>query len=1060
VPAGSLHRELWLPPPTEKPLRISPFCWPSPEPFWLELHRDPAGHVRYLVGTGELTDLESLVSCLENARSRLAGGPAAECPPATYLPRTILARATPLKKHHHWPIQNPYGTDPAGYLLRTLSVRTLRGHDVLIQLLFQRVPNWELTFLSPRYDRVAAACHRNLRAAMDDRQAETPYRAEIRIRISGPQPASALHAIGPWLEQWTVTGGTPWRTWQVVPTKLKAQFLEAMQYHDIDRFGCKKANRDISATELTHLLPFPWVERHAECIYAGAPRGRPTPELVLDPVPLNVVPGSADEASPGPRLLAGVSGSRHVGLPPSWNHMAILGRTQSGKSTLALNLALQILRKQPGSSVVVIEPTGTLVDGIVSRLSHETASETVEIDPAHGTFQQGDATMVSVPLSLLRPQEGADGDASFRNRWSEALAGDLLAAIRSAWGEESIGGRAELVLRALVQGLALTPGSNLVDAYQILSSKQALQRFVKSAPPGPLRDFLEHHLPRLDYNFTMSSLDKVGKIATNSLLRIALCQRNHAVSFDRLLGHRLLLLNLSKAALGADGANFLGAVYLTQLWAAIQRSGRPDRPVYLVLDEVHNYAVPALADMLSEGAKFGLHAVAITQYLHRVPPRVRAALLGNVDVWLLFSLGTDDMEDAWKIVNGEGHGWTPQDLVDGLRSHEVAMAASGGLVKLETRPGPVPDPQAKDLKDDVAASSRRYAQPEDSEASPWLVDQDDAEAVLNGLAHRSRTLDELGGITSLRPDKLAAVLRRSEEAGDVERDPEDGRLRLTPRGSVHLSALLARRNEGEDHVETLVDLCMFLDSRGIAVTIPEQVAGVLMPDAQFRCGDAVYNVEVECSTVAKATEQVVRNVRKAREAGNRVLIALPDASSVSKLQAVLDNAFPGNRLWPDGVGLVRRGEDGTFHPHRVPGTEVWPFLEDGFDRVDPDEPGELQKVPDTTVVETDPLPRLLRGIIQEFLKAGKTEATSGEFIAALPTSEQARRTDEQVGVALSSLGLRHHRIRVNGTRPRVYELSTPWTSGGPATGTSGPIGPDADRRGPGRWSGDSPSSSN
>ena len=470
-----------------------------------------------------------------------------------------------------------------------------------------------------------------------------------------------------------------------------------------------------------------------------------------------------------PRLVVGLARAQRVGLPREWNHAAVIGRTQSGKSTLALSLALQILRKQPESSVIVIEPTGTLVDGIVSRLPREIASETVEVDPAHATFQREDKTMVSVPLSLLLPPERASEAVVVRDRWSEALAGDLLAAIRSAWGEESIGGRAEFVLRALVQGLALTPGSNLVDAYHILTSKAALQRFVKMAPPGPLRDFLEHHLPRLDYNFTMSSLDKVGKIATNPLLRIALCQRSRSVSWDRLLGHRLLLLNLSKAALGADGANFLGAIYLTQLWAAIQRSGRADRPVYLVLDEVHNYAIPTLADMLSEGAKFGLHVVAITQYLHRVPPKdTRAALLGNVDVWLLFSLGTEDMDDAWKIVNGESHGWLPQDLVDGLRPHEVAMSVSGTLLKLGTRPSPPADPNANELKALVTASSRRYAQPEDSEASPWLVDQDDAEAALNGLAHRSRMLEELGGISGLRADKLAAVLRRAEEAGDVE----------------------------------------------------------------------------------------------------------------------------------------------------------------------------------------------------------------------------------------------------------------------------------------------------
>ena len=344
--------------------------------------------------------------------------------------------------------------------------------------------------------------------------------------------------------------------------------------------------------------------------------------------------------------------------------------------------------KQPEATVVVIEPTGRLVEGIVSRLPLEVATDTIEIDPAHATFSQDDTTMVSVPLSLIQPPERNEGDASGQQRWSEVLAGDLLVAIRNAWGEESIGGRAELVLRALVQGLSLTSGSNLVDAYQILSSKEALRRFVKSAPPGPLCDFLESHLPRLNYDFTMSSLDKVGKIATNPLLRIALCQRSHPVSFDRLLGHRLLLLNLSKAALGAEGANFLGAIYLTQLWASLQRTGRPDRPVYLILDEVHNYAVPTLADMFSEGAKFGLHVVAITQYLHRVPPRMRAALTGNVDAWLLFSLGTEDMDDAWKIVNGAGHGWHPQDLVDGLRPHEAAMAILGDLLKIGTMPSP------------------------------------------------------------------------------------------------------------------------------------------------------------------------------------------------------------------------------------------------------------------------------------------------------------------------------------------------------------------------------------
>ena len=1007
--------------------------------------------MRYALGSADALALEGMLAYLESSRRRLAGGAPVDCLADSLIPEGLYARAVPVLKHHHLPLGVQPRHDRADLLLRVLSSPTVREHDVTLQLLFRSMGGWESTFFTPLFDSVAARESHVLRGAMRARRDQSAYHVEVRAHIVGPEPDEAILALSTWLSGWTTPGGTAWRRWKVVPPKKEPAFHQAMLDHCMHCFRSKPGRRDVSATELSHLLTIPWSTHHPECDYSGAPRGKPGPELVVR------VPACA-RSPVEPRLAVGLCGSHQVALPRTWNHAVLLGRTQSGKSTLALNLALQVLRRQPESSVVVIEPTGTLVEGIIGRLPATVASDAIEIDPAHSTFEQSEARMVSVPLGLLQ----APKEAATPERWAEALSGSLLGAIRSAWGEESIGGRAELVLRALVQGLARTPGSNLVDAYQILTDKKALHRFVKTAPPGPLRDFLEHHLPRLDYNFTMSTLDKVGKIATNPLLRVALCQRSHAVSFDQLLKHRLLLLNLSKAALGADGANFLGAIYLTQLWAAIQRTGRPEKPVYLFLDEVHNYAIPTLADMLSEGAKYGLHVVAVTQYLHRVPPRIQAALLGNVDVWLLFQLGVEDMDDAWKIVHGETHGWTPQDLVDGLRPHEVAMATSGSLLKLETRPWPEPrQGEAEARRAAVLASSRRYAQLEDSEASPWLVDQDDVEAPLKTVAYRSRSLAEMGGLTGLRPDKLAASLKRLEDEGDLERDPEDpGRLRLTARGEAHLSVLEGRRNEGEDHVETLVDLCMFLGTRGIAVTIPEQVAGVLMPDGQFRYGDAVYNVEVECSTVAKAAEQVVRNVRKAREAGNRVLIALPDASGIPRLLQVLDGAFPGLRLWPDGVGVIWKGEDGGFHPHRVPGTEAWPFLEEDGELSALIEPEEDTAPPPMDLTETDPLPRLLRGIIEDFVKAGKAEATSEEIFDALPAEERARRTDNQVGIVLSGLGLKHHRARINGARPRVYELATPWTNDGPTGETNGPRDRVVDRRDSRRWSSGSPSENN
>jgi len=257
---------------------------------------------------------------------------------------------------------------------------------------------------------------------------------------------------------------------------------------------------------------------------------------------------------------------------------------------------------------------------------------------------------------------------------------------------------------------------------------------------------------------------------------------------------------------------------------------------------VHNYAIPALADMLSEGAKFGLHVVVATQFLHRVPPRVRAALLGNVDAWLLFSLGVEDMDDAWKIVNGQTHGWTPQDLVDGLRPHEVALAVSGGLVKLTTDPSPPLGPLATENHRTVTESSRRYAQREDSEASPWLVGPEVVQGVMAGLSTGPRTREELEDSTMLPGAQLDGALALAASEGDVEPNEDAGRLRLTSRGQVHLAALEGRRNEGEEHIETLTEFAVFLEKRGIALSVPKQVAGILTPDGQFQWGSATYNV--------------------------------------------------------------------------------------------------------------------------------------------------------------------------------------------------------------------------
>jgi hypothetical protein len=94
--------------------------------------------------------------------------------------------------------------------------------------------------------------------------------------------------------------------------------------------------------------------------------------------------------------------------------------------------------------------------------------------------------------------------------------------------------------------------------------------------------------------------------------------------------------------------------------------------------------------------------------------------------------------------------------------------------------------------------------------------------------------------------------------------------------------------------------------------------------------------------------------------------------------------------------------------------------------------------------ETDPLPGHLRTVIRDLVaagqreatshellaalspteRAGRTEVTTQELLAALPSAELLNHTEQQVGRALSLLGIRCRRAKFSGARFRVDELTT------------------------------------
>jgi DNA helicase HerA-like ATPase len=68
------------------------------------------------------------------------------------------------------------------------------------------------------------------------------------------------------------------------------------------------------------------------------------------------------------------------------------------------------------------------------------------------------------------------------------------------------------------------------------------------------------------------------------------------------------------------------------------------KPVRVVVDEITSFPAGILLELLAEGRKFGASVVASTQSLAALTPDVRAGLLANAGVIVVFRVGGEDAQ--------------------------------------------------------------------------------------------------------------------------------------------------------------------------------------------------------------------------------------------------------------------------------------------------------------------------------------------------------------------------------------------------------------------------------
>lgn len=359
--------------------------------------------------------------------------------------------------------------------------------------------------------------------------------------------------------------------------------------------------------------------------------------------------------------------NKRIGLSTAdrLKHLWLLGPTGTGKSTLIANMAIQ--DAQAGHGLVVVDPKSDLIDDILARLPDKRREDVILLDPA----------ALDQPIPGFNLLGGLHSDAD-----RELIVDNVVHIFSSLWAD-SWGPRSSDVLRNALLTLTHThapDGSTfaLTEVAELLTNP-SFRRLVTSQAgvPGTVRPFwnmYEQQSEAQRIQIIGPALNKLRALTTRTPLRLMLGQAQGIALNEVLRQRKILLVKLSKGAVGTDTAQLLGTLLVASLWqATLKRASIPQdqrRPVFVYLDEFQDVLrLPLdIADMLAQSRALGVGLTLAHQHLGQLPEAVQKSVLGTARSSIIFQLDYDDA----KVMERRFSPLTTADITS-LPAYEVVL---------------------------------------------------------------------------------------------------------------------------------------------------------------------------------------------------------------------------------------------------------------------------------------------------------------------------------------------------------------------------------------------------
>ncbi|MEM1088616.1 MAG: hypothetical protein AAGH90_12895, partial [Pseudomonadota bacterium] len=286
--------------------------------------------------------------------------------------------------------------------------------------------------------------------------------------------------------------------------------------------------------------------------------------------------------------------SETVSLSDRMYHAYLLGSSGSGKTNLIENIIAHDLASDEDCCVVVIDSQTQLTD----KLAKLDVPDTTYITPKHELA----LNLFDVGYDEMK-DAGIEGETLINK-----TVGLLSFVLEGMMGAEFTNPQ-KTIFQYCIQLVISIPGGN-INTFMDVLAEGGHESYAEAiaALDENLQRFFTVDYPSPEYKRTREAIRRKldGLLLNPTFRRLFSATENKIDMLDELDRQKLIIIDTNKPMLDDAASAFFGRLFIAMIVRASHqrfKNGRYSRPVYLIVDEAHEYFDKSVSDMLEQARK-------------------------------------------------------------------------------------------------------------------------------------------------------------------------------------------------------------------------------------------------------------------------------------------------------------------------------------------------------------------------------------------------------------------------------------------------------------------------